>query len=92
MSKDLIKVIRKLESIGLYKEARLIKSAILEDIVTEDTGQTVWLAQSAYREGVETQHYFDSEEDAQAWLDYENRDKHYPGLYIDPVSVQRLVR
>ena len=94
MSKDLIKVIRKLESIGLYKEAKLIKSAMLDDIVTEDSGLTIWLAQVDAGDGIETYYYFDSKEDAEAWKEYETSSDNYgiANYSIDPVSVQRLVR
>lgn len=93
MLKDLIKVANKLESLGLRKEANIIKSAMLDDIVTEDSGLTIWLAQVDYGDGSpETHYYFDSKEDAEAWLEYETANDDYGNYSIDSVNVQRLVR
>lgn len=94
MSKDLVNVMRKLKSLGLNKEANIIKSAMLDDIVTEDSGLTIWLAQVDAGDGIDTHYYFDSKEDAEAWLEYETSNDRY-GLAdysIDSVNVQRLVR
>lgn len=94
MSKDLVNVMRKLESLGLRKEANIIKSAMLDDIVTEDSGLTIWLAQVDAGDGIETYYYFDSKEDAEAWLEYETSNDDYgmADYSIDSVKVQRLVR
>ena len=94
MSKDLVNVMRKLNSLGLRKEANIIKSAMLDDIVTEDSGLTIWLAQVDAGDGIETHYYFDSEEDAEAWKEYETSSDNYgiANYSIDPVNVQRLVR
>ena len=95
MSKDLVNVMRKLNSLGLHKEANIIKSAMLNDIVTEDSGLTIWLARVDFGDGIDTHYYFDSKEDADAWLEYETfRNKKWNiGVYsIDSVNVQRLVR
>lgn len=94
MSKELIKVAKRLESLGLHREAKIIKSAMLDDIVTEDSGLTIWLAQADYGDGTETQYYFDSKEDAEAWLEYQNANNkyHIADFSIDSLNVQRLVR
>jgi len=93
MSKELIKVAKRLESLGLHREAKIIKSAILDDIVTEDSGITIWLAQVDYGDGAaETHYYFDSKEDAEAWKEYETSRDHSRSCYIEPVNVQKLKR
>lgn len=94
MSKDLMNVIKKLESLGLIREAKFIKTAMLDDIVTEDSGLTIWLAQVDVGDSIDTHYYFDSKEDAEAWLEYQSsNDKYGLGNYsIDSVNVQRLVR
>lgn len=75
MIKELIKVAKKLESIGLKEEARLIKSAIFKssgnhEVKTSKAG-TIWLAQRSAYGGYgdpSVIHYFARKVDADAWL------------------------
>jgi hypothetical protein len=95
MIKELIKVARKLESVGLNKEARLIKSAIFKysskyEVETSVAG-TIWLAlRSAYGgEGDPSViHYFARKVDAEAWLTAQQGDERNSPPYIEEVEVE----
>jgi len=95
MTKELIKVAKKLESIGLKEEARLIKSAIFKssgkhEVETSTVG-TIWLAQrSAYGGDGDPSviHYFARKVDAEAWLAAQQGDGRGSEPYIEEVEVE----
>ena len=92
MTKELMKVAKKLESIGLKEEARLIKSAIFKssgnnELETSPAG-TIWLAQrSAYGGDGDPSviHYFARKVDADAWFAAQQGDGR---AYIEEVEVE----
>jgi hypothetical protein len=92
MSKDLVNVIRKLESLGLIKEAGVIKTAINKhtgryDLETSTVG-TIWLAETDVYDSVIVNHYFARKIDAEEWLKSQQEDPGFGDPQITEVDVE----
>lgn len=94
MSKDLIKVIRKLESIGLTKEAAVIKSSLLKstasyDYETSSVGK-IWLAKRNVIDEILVEHYFARKIDAEVWLKIQDEGDEFGKAMISEVDVEEM--
>ena len=94
MSKDLVNVMRKLESLGLTKEANVIKSALTKsagkyDLKTSKVG-TIWLAETDVYDSIMVNHYFARKVDAEEWLKAQQENPGFGDPQITEVDVEVL--
>ena len=94
MIKELAKVANKLDSLGLTKEANVIKSALTKsagkyDLETSKVG-TIWLAETDVYDSIMVNHYFARKVDAEEWLKAQQENPGFGDPQITEVDVEVL--